>query len=109
MRELSIDESNEDQTNLKIEFTEVTLADGEALRVKVDYQFLSEPTSPGIQLSPLTFSGLVPTTIRTQRIMGTMRAIWQTSVTGKPTPLQVPLNPVIMPSAKKPISMITST
>ena len=32
-------ESNEDQTNLKIEFTEVTLADGEALRVKVDYQF----------------------------------------------------------------------
>ena len=42
-------ESNEDQTNLKIEFTEVTLADGEALRVKVDYQFLSEPTSPGMQ------------------------------------------------------------
>ena len=40
-------ESNENQTNLRL--VDVTLANGEALSVKVDYQFLSEPTSPGMQ------------------------------------------------------------
>ena len=82
----------------KIEFTEVTLADGEALGSRWTINSFRNPPVPAFHL---TFSGLVPTTIRIQRIMGMMRAIWQTSVTGRPTRLQVPLNPVIMPSAKK--------
>ena len=43
-------ESTASQTNLKVEFpSTITLANGEALRVKVDYQYMSPPTDPGIQ------------------------------------------------------------
>ncbi|MDA7521100.1 hypothetical protein N8566_00925 [Verrucomicrobia bacterium] len=43
-------ESTGSQTNLKVEFpSTVTLANGEALRVKVDYQYMSPPTDPGTQ------------------------------------------------------------
>ena len=44
-------ESTGSQTNLKVEFpSTITLANGEALRVKVDYQYTSPPTAPGTQL-----------------------------------------------------------
>ena len=40
-----------DQTNLKVEFpSAITLAEGEALRVKVDYLYTSPPSSPGLQM-----------------------------------------------------------
>ncbi|MDA7671020.1 hypothetical protein N8592_03300, partial [Verrucomicrobia bacterium] len=43
-------ESTASQTNLKVEFpSTITLANGEALRVKVDYQYMSPPTDPGTQ------------------------------------------------------------
>ena len=43
-------ESTVSQTNLKVEFpSTITLANGEALRVKVDYQYMSPPTDPGTQ------------------------------------------------------------
>jgi hypothetical protein len=42
-------ESNSDQTNIKVEFPSTTLAPGQTLRVKVDYRYVSPPTSPGIQ------------------------------------------------------------